>query len=85
MHRIVAIPSNMSWEEFCEKYKKFFPISDDKKRDTKLKEEYKRLTGKTVDGKIERLGSKGKGSKRTGNGGTSFGRSEGQPETSHQP
>lgn len=85
MRRIVAIPENMSWEEFSEKYKRFFPISDDNKRNKKLKEEYKRLTGKTVDGKVERLGGKGKGSKRTGNGGTVAGSFEGQPETSRQP
>ena len=80
MRRIVAIPKNMSWKEFNEKYKRFFPISDDNKRNQKLKAEYERLTGKTVNGKVERLSGKSNGSERTSNGGTIAGNFEGQSE-----
>lgn len=44
MKRILKIPKSMKWGEFRKQYSKFFPISNDVKRNIKLKEEFKRLT-----------------------------------------
>lgn len=43
MKRIIKIPKGMKWGEFRKKYSKFFPISNAKERNEKLKSEFKRL------------------------------------------
>lgn len=71
MRTITSVPKDLSWEDFSKQFANFFPISDPKKRDKKLQEEYKRLTGKEPNnGETKRLGRKGKSFKGSGNGGS---------------
>lgn len=46
MRRINDVRQGIKWGEFREQFLGFFPISDPDKREEKLKEEYRRLTGK---------------------------------------
>lgn len=46
MRRINDVRQGITWGEFKEQFLGFFPISDAEKREEKLKEEYRRLTGK---------------------------------------
>ena len=46
MKQITYIDQDMSWDDFQKKFWKFFPISSEPLKLQKLREEYKRLTGK---------------------------------------
>jgi uncharacterized protein YktA (UPF0223 family) len=54
MARINSVKQSITWGEFRDKYSKFFPISDAKRREEKLKEEFERLTGRKPSGKVKR-------------------------------
>lgn len=53
MHRIGHEDSKISWKDFRKKYWGFFPLSSEVEQDAKLREEFKRFTGKDApsDGK----------------------------------
>jgi len=60
MHRIGHEDSKITWKDFRKKYWGFFPLSDAKEQDAKLREEYKRITGKEAPSDDETKGAGGK-------------------------
>lgn len=43
--KIHSVPNGITWEEFLEKYLKFFPCSHEPTREAAMAKEFERLTG----------------------------------------
>jgi hypothetical protein len=43
---IIKVPEGITWKDFQEKYRKFFPISSISRRNEVMGREFKRLTGR---------------------------------------